>query len=189
MSDQEALFPLDVVVAVPRVRERSVLLDYHAARVLLLLASFDEIKGLTKLAKLDFLLRYPVMLERLAGRLPSEISNLIQPTEVERLAVESKMIRYKYGPWDDKYYPMLGVLIGMGLVTSKRLKTNGRIDIRIAPAGREVTRLLGAHEAWSLIEDRCKFLASDFDYTGNELKEMIYRHLPDVVNRPLREEI
>lgn len=44
--------------------------ELHATRILLLLNAFAEegqcgvIDGLTKLAKLDFLLRYPVMLER-----------------------------------------------------------------------------------------------------------------------------
>ena len=44
--------------------------ELHAARLLVLLDAFAEsgqdgaIEGLTKLAKLDFLLRYPVMLER-----------------------------------------------------------------------------------------------------------------------------
>jgi len=44
--------------------------ELHLARLLLLLDTFAQdarnpsIEGLTKLAKLDFLLRYPVMLER-----------------------------------------------------------------------------------------------------------------------------
>jgi hypothetical protein len=43
--------------------------DLHAARILVLLQAFSEgndggpIEGITKLAKLDFLIRYPVMLE------------------------------------------------------------------------------------------------------------------------------
>ncbi len=44
--------------------------ELHTARLLVLLSTFagddgsDTMEGLTKLAKLDFLLRYPVMLER-----------------------------------------------------------------------------------------------------------------------------
>ena len=44
--------------------------ELHAARLLVLISAFSgedhagSMEGLTKLAKLDFLLRYPVMLER-----------------------------------------------------------------------------------------------------------------------------
>ena len=58
---------MDVVRTVAQLDDET---DLHAARLLLLLDAFvgdkddTAIKGLTKLAKLDFLLRYPVMLKK-----------------------------------------------------------------------------------------------------------------------------
>ena len=53
----------------------------HLARILLLLNAFSKeddegsIEGLTKLAKLDFLLRYPVMLDRARERFSWKITS------------------------------------------------------------------------------------------------------------------
>ena len=78
-------------------------LDYHVARVLLLVAAFsggasDSLDGLTKLAKLDFLLRYPVYLEKTFDERGKPLAPSLRPTREERQALESAMIRYKYGP-------------------------------------------------------------------------------------------
>jgi len=56
---------MDVVEAIAELDTEP---DLHAARLLVLISAFsgagheDAVEGLTKLAKLDFLLRYPVML-------------------------------------------------------------------------------------------------------------------------------
>ena len=76
--------------------------ELHAARLLLLLDAFAEdgqcgaIEGLTKLAKLDFLLRYPVMLERALEAKGYSIRD-VQLEDHERLSVESQMVRYRLG--------------------------------------------------------------------------------------------
>ncbi|MFF2308499.1 hypothetical protein ACFVVP_39115 [Streptomyces sp. NPDC058128] len=68
----------------------------------MLIARFTTAKrsldGLTKLAKLDFLLRCPTMLERLLVEQGEGWTTGAEPTSSERLAVESRMTRYKYGP-------------------------------------------------------------------------------------------
>jgi hypothetical protein len=82
--------------------------EIHLARLLLLLRAFagqkgnKTINGLTKMVKLDFLLRYPVYLERALqarGSSPTRAEVL----DHERKSVESAMIRYHYGPWDPRY--------------------------------------------------------------------------------------
>jgi hypothetical protein len=169
---------------------RAIELDYHAARVLLLIASFTAdgrtgMDGLTKLAKLDFLVRYPVLMERLAAVTdrPSIVENG-KPSTEEKLAVESRMIRYKYGPWDDRYYPIVGILIGLGLV--QPMPGRGRAAFRATDKGLDTARRLAHVKEWQTAAARCEYVASNFDLTGSRLKDLIYQCLPDVVDRPHR---
>lgn len=165
-------------------------LDYHLARVLLLIVSFTKprsggIDGLTKLAKLDFLIRYPVMLERLASRVDPAIDiRASSPTHAERLAVESRMVRYKFGPWDDNYYPIVGALIGMGLIQT--VPGRGRIAVRATPAGVKLSESLARDKHWRIVAQRCQLTAQHLDMSGNRLKELIYANLPEAINRPHR---
>lgn len=165
-------------------RLRSSNLDYHAARVLLLIAANNKARragldGLTKLAKQDFLVRYPVFLEQLAKIITGQdLPEPLQPTEAERLAVESRMIRYKYGPWDDRYYPILGSLIGLGLVSAS--PGRGRLALTITSEGKTVADALSSQEAWARLALRCNYIAETFSMTGNRLKELIYQELPHV---------
>jgi len=82
--------------------------DVHLSRLLVLLGAFigskneGKIEGLTKLAKLDFLLRYPVYFERALKSKNKSISKL-DVKEHERRSIESTMVRYRFGPWDHRY--------------------------------------------------------------------------------------
>ena len=162
-------------------------IPYHEARVLLLIDGFTrsggKVDGLTKVAKLDFLLRYPTFMEQLATSRGVSLPPDIAPGIAEELAVESKMIRYKYGPWDDRYYPVLGRLIGHGLIDA--LPGQGRLAMRVTDAGRAAAnelRAIGWEQTWQL----ARFLKRHFDRSGSSLKDMIYAELPQVVARPLR---
>lgn len=160
---------------------------YHEARVLLLVDAITgaggKIDGLTKIAKLDFLLRYPAFLEQLASTRGLVVPSDVAATLSEQRAVESRMVRYKYGPWDDRYYPVLGRLIGTGLVDA--LPGQGRLAIRITQTGRAAAqelRGLGWEQTWQ----RARFLKRHFNRSGSALKSMIYDELPEVVDRPIR---
>lgn len=164
--------------------------DYHAARVLILLAAFDArqrpLRGLTKLAKLDFLLRYPVFLERLLARRNLAWPTDAAPTANEREAVESTMVRYKYGPWDDAYYGVIGSLVARGLIEA----TDDMLtSLRLTRDGARVAKELAQHPVWRVTARRARVLKSHFDLTGSALKDLIYAELPDAVDRPLRTEI
>jgi hypothetical protein len=95
--------------------------DLHEGRLLVLLSIFvgrkgkNTINGLTKLAKLDFLLRYPVFLERALRKLNHSVA--VDIAEHERISVESTMVRYRYGPWDFRYRRFINLLVAKGLVT------------------------------------------------------------------------
>jgi len=80
-------------------------LEYHAARILLLLAHVGDgtIDGLKKLAKLDFFVRYPAFFAEACvflGKTPPEGTQ----------TVETHMVRHHYGPWDHRYYHILAYL-------------------------------------------------------------------------------
>jgi hypothetical protein len=166
--------------------------SYHQVRVLLLVAAFTSngaaLDGLTKLAKLDFLLRYPQFLERLArgGSVPGlELPEGLGPTQDESRAVESRMVRYKYGPWDDRYYGIVGALVGRGLV--EYVPNKQRLALRVTPGGNAMAKSISLDPAWSLTARRCEVLHAAFARTsGNRLKDLIYSQLPDVVDRPHR---
>lgn len=166
--------------------------EYHMARLLILLHHFGKpnssgLDGLTKLAKLDFLLRYPSFTDRLLPERDASWPPDCEPNPDERNAVESRMIRYKYGPWDNRYYPLIGKLVGYGLAEIVRGK--GRICIRLTDTGDQMAGELGASPEWRIVFERSKMLRRRFNLSGNRLKGMIYESLPDAVNRPHWEEI
>lgn len=169
---------------------RSSRLDYHTARILLLIASYTRIHekpldGLTKLAKLDFLVRYPIFLQQLTEKVADQsLPDSIKPTDAERLGVESRMVRYKYGPWDDRYYPILGTLIGLNLITPT--SGRGRVALSVTGEGAIIAESLAGQESWALIASRCSFVVDVFDMPGSRLKETIYRELPAVTSTRYR---
>jgi hypothetical protein len=88
------------------------------ARLLLLIDAFTgptaNLEGRTKLAKLDFLLRYPRFFRRaLEIRAPQATVPEPVPSEGN---IEQRMVRYRYGPWDPAYFALLGSLIGRALI-------------------------------------------------------------------------
>lgn len=101
--------------------------DFHLGRLMVLLGSADgrkttlttkarAIEGITKLAKLDFLLRYPTCLERVLQNLHKDPAQA-NVQERERTSFEAKMIQFQYGPWDSRYRRWLGLLAARRLVT------------------------------------------------------------------------
>lgn len=168
-------------------------LDYHVARVLLLVAAFSggassSLDGLTKLAKLDFLLRYPVYLEKAFDERGKPLAPSLRPTREERQALESAMIRYKYGPWDDRYYPIIGKLIGTGL--AEPVPGRGAVALRATERGKQIARELSKKDGpWAVVAGRSRALKRGLDLSGANLQKLIYESFPRAVDRPWREEI
>src|SRR5262245_61380865 len=102
--------------------------NLHLGRLLVLVSAFvgknetGSVDGLTKLAKLDFLLRYPVNLER-ALQVRAGRGNEAELQDYGRKSIESTMVRYRFGPWDFRYRRFLNTLVSRGLV---RITTEGR---------------------------------------------------------------
>jgi hypothetical protein len=165
--------------------------DYHVGRVLILVSAFSptrrsSLDGLTKLAKLDFLLRYPVYLERLFDDRGASLEAALRPDSAERLALESSMIRYKYGPWDDRYYPVIGRLVGLGL--AEPMPGKGAVALQATDNGKALAKTL-ASGGWGVIAGRSRALKRNLDLSGSKLQGLIYDSFPEVVDRPWRARI
>jgi hypothetical protein len=161
-------------------------LDVHIGRVLLLIRAFSggrrgRLEGLSKLARLDFLLRYPVYLERVLDGRGQSLSFALWPTGAERRAVESTMVRHKFGPFDARYYLLVGRLLGLEL--ADQLPGSRHLSLRATDRGQEAAdALVGVH--WSVVDGRARALKRSLDLSGATLGALISAELPPAENRP-----
>lgn len=173
---------IDLVQAIADLEQDS---DLHASRLLLLLSAFsrgdqhEAIQGLTKLAKLDFLFRYPALLERALAAKGRSISG-VDLEEHERLSVESQMVRYRFGPWDHRYREFLNILVGKGLA---QIRQEGRtVLIDITEAGRSCAAQLSNDAAFEPYVRRAAILKRHFDLTATNLMRFIYETFPEIIS-------
>jgi hypothetical protein len=159
--------------------------ELHAARLLVLISAFSgadqagAVEGLTKLAKLDFLLRYPVMLER-ALEAKGRSAREVQLEDHERLSVESEMVRYRFGPWDHRYREFLNILVGKGLVV---VSVEGRkVVITPTARGQAVASEMATNPMFRDYFRRSALLKRHFDLQATNLMRFIYETFPEVVS-------
>ncbi len=164
--------------------------EFHQARLLLLLDAASgrgdapkPVDGIMKLAKMDFLLRYPNCLARALDALPAEAKSkrsakIVIPEE-DRNTVEAKMIRFRYGPWDNRYRRWLGVLAAKGLAT---VWLQGRtVRVSVSRQGRELARTLESRDEFAGLAQRSRVIVYAVGHMGaTELKEFIYRAFPEL---------
>ena len=150
------------------------------ARLLLLIERFSRrrkvLEGRTKLAKLDFFLRYPEYFQRaLRVRRPTTAGQLSLP---EIRDIDSRMVRYRYGPWDPTYFAVLGNLIGKCLV--QPVPFNRGLGYQATESGRSTAKLLRSEPAWQDTAERLDLLKRHFDLSGTTLKDFVYENFPEV---------
>ena len=167
-------------------------IDLHIARLLLLLNAFagpdgtGQIQGLTKFAKLDFLLRYPLMLERALEAKGRTIRD-VKLKEHERTSVESEMVRYRFGPWDHRYREFINVLVAKRLAV---VSIEGRtIVIGLTSTGRDIAHNLAAYPQFKTYRRRSIALKRHFDLTATYLMRFIYDTFPEIVTLRANEPI
>ena len=163
------------------------------ARVLLLITAFSgtpskprALEGRVKLAKLDFLLRYPKYLTRIL-----RYRGIDEPTLAsigsEESPLEDRMIRYRYGPWDPSYYAVLGSLIGRGLVEA--IPVPRGIGYRATDRGRGVANSIVNDETWVDVGQRAKLVERHLDLVGTTLKNLLYEVIPEMTHAEWHEEL
>lgn len=167
------------------------ILELHAARLLLLVlhcgtktkgTSLTRVDGLTKMAKLDFLVRYPEFFEKLAKHLGQSVNTPLHD-------VESSMVRFHYGPWDDRYYHVLAYLESRGLL--KVEKDGSTYKFAITPQGATIGTALSSDQSYTdLIHHMHEVKRVVGKYQGTKLKDVIYEVFgKEVVNRKMGETI
>lgn len=164
----------------------------HLGRLLVLIDAFagragdQKIEGLTKLAKLDFLLRYPAFLER-AVRVRGSDATKVKVEDFERNSIEARMVRFKYGPWDHRYRRFLNTLAGRGLI---EVHTAGRtVIIGQTERGRAAAESLKVEVEYAGIRQRAALLKRHLNLTATTLMEFIYEHFPEVASLRMGETI
>jgi hypothetical protein len=166
--------------------------NLHLGRLLILLRAFvgengdGTLEGLTKLAKLDFLLRYPIYLEQalLVKNASTKGLNILSH---ERKSVESGMVRYRYGPWDFRYRKWINILIAKGLAN---VRVDGKtIHIGLTDSGINKANSLIEEKAFMDMSLRATILKRHFDYKGTTLMKFVYKTFPEIASLKLGEEI
>jgi hypothetical protein len=150
------------------------------ARLLLLINAFSgpnrTLQGRVKLAKLDFLLRYPQFARR---ALEARGRPAGDEPEVEEDNIEGRMVRYRYGPWDPAYYALLGSLLGRGLIETV---PEGRYTgLRTTATGGALAAAIADEPAWAPLAARARRLRTAFaDLSGTGLMKFVYDNFPEV---------
>jgi hypothetical protein len=165
--------------------------DVHLARIIVLLKAFSRtdapaIEGITKLAKLDFLLRYPSCLEKalIARGVPAKN---IPVDEFERLTIEARMVRYRYGPWDHRYRRFLNILTARHLAL---VRTDGRtVQIDLTSPGNSLAEKLIEAPGFSRVYERAVLLNKHLNLKARALMEFIYEQFPELTSLEFNEGI
>lgn len=145
------------------------LLEFHAARLLLLFKVCGvkgRIDGLTKMAKLDFFVRYPQFYNEACRALGLE-------AQAADTTVESSMIRFHYGPWDDRYYHVLAFLESTGLLEVSKVKN--AFTLTLTEQGQAAAKQLADDPAYEPLVEQMKRVKKTLGgKAGSSLKKLIY---------------
>jgi hypothetical protein len=163
-------------------------LEFHAARLLLLFkvcGTAGRIDGLTKMAKLDFFVRYPRFFEEVRHWCGPDIT----ASRAAPRGVESSMVRFHYGPWDHRYYHILGYLESKGLLTVDREGKMYRLVL--TDLGKDIATQAESNSTFAGLVSHMKQVKSLLGgKAGSTLKKMIYEIFgQEVADRPLGETI
>lgn len=145
-------------------------LEFHAARLLLLLKHAgigNKIDGLTKLAKLDFFVRYPQFFEAVCRKMGKVV-------EAPKIGVESSMVRFHYGPWDKRYYHVLSYLEAKGLMEVD--SEGSKFVFRLTATGKKIATALDQSGNFTDLIAQMKAVKDVLgNKAGSTLKDLIYQ--------------
>jgi hypothetical protein len=99
------------------------------------------------------------------------------------------MIRFHYGPWDNRYYHILSYLEAKGLI---QIAPKGNMyELKLTKRGHEVASQLAKHEEFSELVGHMKQVKKVLGAkAGSTLKNLVYQLFEyEVANRPLGEVI
>jgi hypothetical protein len=172
--------------------------DLHEARLLLLLGAATDyhttkpVDGIMKLAKMDFLLRYPNVLARVLECLSESKPRLRKAaahlTEDQKDTIEGRMIRFRYGPWDKRYRKWLSILAAKGLIIVS--KHNRTIKVFLTDKGAKAASRMATLEDFVDVATRAETVKKAVGaMPATKLKEFIYSVAPELLTMKWGENI
>ena len=109
--------------------------------------------------------------------------------EFETDTVESKMIRFRYGPWDARYRNWIGVLTAKGLIVA-RPEGRNTVHLSLTEKGQAVAAQVAELPDFHDLDARAKIVCSIVgNMNGTHLKDLIYEVVPELNKMPWGEEI
>lgn len=158
----------------------------HVGRLLVLLraaggrAGTRPVAGITKLAKMDFLLRYPNGLARVLRATGGDVAGADIKAH-ERDTIETKMVRFRYGPWDERYRRWIGLLVARGLGSTY---ASGRtVYVGLTDRGREIADQIGQLEEFGDLRRRGQLVTKAVgQMSATRLKDFIYEQFPELLD-------
>lgn len=164
----------------------------HEARLLLLLRNRADrgngtIDGITKLAKMDFLVRYPIYFQRLLNQTRQRPMQ-VPMQDFESDTVESRMVRFRYGPWDPRYRRWIGLLVAKGLATT--YLAGKTVHVKITDKGRAYAEMLASTDEFRDLDERSRLvIVAVGGMAGSRLKELVYEVVPELTSMSWGQEI
>jgi hypothetical protein len=166
--------------------------EFNEARLLLLLnaaSGKDQIakplEGIMKLAKMDFLLRYPNILVRalnVVGETKKSAREAMATiSEQDRDTIEARMIRFRFGPWDPRYRRWLSILVAKQLATVYR---EGRtVKIQLSSKGVALAKELSEAEIFKPLAERAAIVhLAVGSMAPTKITAFVYKIAPEIVN-------
>lgn len=166
--------------------------EFNEARLLLLLKvaagkgkAPKPLEGIMKLAKMDFLLRYPNVLARALVDLkkPGETAQAATSSipEEDRDTIEARMIRFRFGPWDPRYRRWLSILVAKQLAVVYR---EGRtVKIQLTETGRILAGRLESDNSFATLAERAKVInAAVWHMPSTRLTAFVYKIVPEIIS-------
>lgn len=158
--------------------------DFHIARLLLLLKcaagrSHKPMRGIMKLAKIDFLIRYPNCLARVLKKLGKNDPKSELPEE-ERDTIEARMIRFRFGPWDTRYRRWIGIMVAKGLAQTF---VEGRtVNVKLTEQGMTTAAIFAEQNEFEGLLKRAKVVIANVgEMSPTRLKDFIYEVFPELL--------
>jgi len=161
----------------------------HIVRIILLIDVFagknktGKIEGIIKLAIFDFLLRYPVALNRAleaqeAQGNKNEKRFKLQSYEMN--SIDARMMKFNFAPWDFKYRRIISILKAKNLI---EIEVIGKKSIlRITTNGVNAAKRLQHINNYDYLIARCRVIKSLFgNWSQKRLIDMIYKTFPEIL--------
>lgn len=163
--------------------------DLNTSRILILISVLNArmpervINGIEKLAKFDFLLRHPTILQNAIGNSTVNLNT----TEYEKISLETQYAEFKFKPWDSKYRQYAAILEARGLILLS-LNERDRIEIKITNKGIAVADKLTGTDAFKTIVERSKLIKTYFrSSSSSRLSKVVQGAIPRKTSFALKE--